>query len=70
MLDIIITHYRETMMDIRKIDGLWCDDITFCPEKCGWKSCPRNKKNIRDKTVPHSFSVEIPNDCPKQQIKT
>lgn len=57
-------------MDIRKIDGLWCDDITFCPEKCGRESCPRNKKNIRDKTVPHSFSVEIPSDCPKQQIKT
>lgn len=53
-------------MDIRRIDGLWCDDITFCPERCGWMSCPRNKENIRDKTIPHSFSVEIPGDCPKK----
>ena len=52
--------------DIRTVAGLWCDDITFCPEKCGWKSCPRNKENIRDKTIPHSFSVEIPRDCPKK----
>ena len=48
------------------IAGLWCDDITFCPERCGWKNCPRNKQNIRDKTVPHSFSIEIPADCPKE----
>ena len=53
------------MSDIRDIDGLWCDDITFCPERCGWKDCPRNKQNIRDKTIPHSFSVEIPQDCPR-----
>ena len=54
------------MIDIRKdVDGLWCDDITFCQKKCGWKECPRNKLNIRDKTVPHSFSVETPSDCPK-----
>ena len=46
------------------IDGLWCDDITFCQENCERKSCPRNKLNIRDKTVPHSFSVGIPSDCP------
>lgn len=29
------------------------------------KSCPRNSKNIRDKTIPHSFSVGRPSDCPK-----
>lgn len=51
--------------DIREIDGLWCDDITFCKEQCGWKSCPRNKQNIRDRTIPHSFQVGIPLDCPK-----
>ena len=56
-------------MDIGEIDGLWCDDITFCPEKCELKSCPRNKENICDRTIPHSFAVEIPDDCPKQ-IKT
>lgn len=55
------------MIDIRDIDGLWCDDITFCQETCGWRSCPRNKQNVRDKTIPHSFSVEIPQDCPKKQ---
>jgi len=53
------------MTDIRDIDGLFCDDITFCPERCGWKSCPRNSENIRDKAIPHSFSVEVPKDCPK-----
>lgn len=54
------------MADIRKdVPGLWCDDITFCPEQCEWRSCPRNKLNIRDKTVTHSFSVEVPRDCPK-----
>ena len=57
----------EEKMDIREIDGLWCDDITFCPERCGWKDCPRNRVNIRDRTVPHSFSMEIPQDCPKKQ---
>ena len=51
--------------DIRDIDGLWCDDITFCQELCNWESCPRNQQNIRDRSVPHSFSVGIPEDCPK-----
>ena len=55
------------MNDIREIDGLWCDDITFCPVRCGWNDCPRNKQNIRDKTIPHSFFVDIPTDCPKKQ---
>lgn len=52
-------------MDIREIDGLWCDDITFCKEECAWKDCPRNQENIRDRTIPHSFSVDIPQDCPR-----
>jgi len=53
--------------DIRKdIPELYCDDITFCQEQCDWLSCPRNQKNIRDKTIPHSFFVEIPKDCPKK----
>lgn len=56
-------------MDIRKIDGMWCDDITFCQEECSWMNCPQNSKNIRDKTIPHSFSVEIPMDCPKKADK-
>lgn len=53
------------MEDIRDIDGLWCDDITFCLKKCGWLSCPRNERNIRDRRIPHSFFVGIPLDCPK-----
>lgn len=56
-------------MDIRDIDGLWCDDITFCQEECDWTNCPRNQKNIRNKTIPHSFSVVIPDDCPKKEYK-
>lgn len=56
--------------DIRDIPGLWCDDISFCPKKCGMTSCPRNSKNIRDRSVPHSFFVEIPPDCPKEKDKT
>lgn len=57
------------MSDIRDVPGLWCDDITFCQEKCGWTDCPRNSQNIRDRTIPHSFSVGIPYDCPKQNAK-
>ena len=55
-------------MDIRDIDGLWCDDITFCQETCERMDCPRNKHHIRDRSIPHSFSVEIPQDCPKRRI--
>lgn len=57
------------MIDIRRVDGLWCDDITFCRMHCEWLCCPRNSKNIRDRTIPHSFSVEIPGDCPKRADK-
>ena len=58
------------MIDIRKdVPGLWCDDITFCPEKCGWKDCPRNQANIRDRTVPHSFFTDTASDCPKRLKK-
>lgn len=52
-------------MSIRDFDEMYCDDITFCAEQCGLESCPRNNKNIRDKTIPHSFSVGRPSDCPK-----
>ena len=47
--------------------GLWCDDITFCPVLCERLDCPRNQKNIRDRTIPHSYSVEIPTDCLKKE---
>ena len=42
------------------------DDITFCPSlDCELKSCMRNQSNIKQHQYPHSFSVEIPEDCPK-----
>ena len=53
--------------DIRDIAGLWCDDITFCQEECEVLGCPRNQHNIRDRSIPHSYSVEIPLDCPKKE---
>lgn len=38
-------------------------DISFCGIDCNRK-CRRNKKNIRDHSIPHSFFVERPPDCP------
>lgn len=44
------------------------DDITFCQDrKCLRISCPRNMKHIRDLSIPHSFYVETPPDCPKKK---
>lgn len=41
------------------------DDITFCQVKdCRRTSCKRNMTNIRDHSIPHSYFVEIPPDCP------
>lgn len=46
------------------------DDISFCPYKgCRRKTCKRNHVNIRDKTIPHSFFVERPPDCPYRKKK-
>ena len=64
-IELLKKQDAQDATDIREIDGLWCDDITFCQELCGWESCPRNQQNIRDRSVPHSFSVGIPEDCPK-----
>lgn len=47
--------------------NMWCDDITFCQEECERMDCPRNQHNIRDRSVPHSFSVDVPQDCLKKQ---
>ena len=48
---------------------LWLlgDDITFCTAKnCKRKSCLRNEINIRDRSIPHSFSDFWKGDmCPK-----
>ena len=44
------------------------DDITFCPLNCDNMNCMRNSKNIQDRTIPHSYSVEVPEDCPKNLI--
>lgn len=44
---------------------MWTDDITFCLKKdCKRVKCPRNQANIRDHSIPHSFFVERPPDCP------
>lgn len=42
------------------------DDISFCPKKCSRKNCFRNSINIRDKSVPHSYFVDTPPDCPRE----
>ena len=47
--------------------GLWCDDISFCPKKCKRDDCPRNSVNIRDRTIPHSYFIGTPPDCPKER---
>ena len=57
----------EVGMNAENIVGLWCDDISFCPKVCNRITCPRNSKNIRDRKVPHSFFVDIPDDCPKRR---
>ena len=45
--------------------GMFCDDISFCPDdRCTNTACPRNQKNIRDHTIPHSYFMELPADCP------
>ena len=49
------------------IEGMFNDDITFCPEQCDRKDCMRNSKNIRDKTVPHSYYAKRPDECPKRE---
>ena len=70
MIGSVLTGKGGEMMDIRTdVPDLWCDDITFCQEWCAWIDCPRNKQNIRDKNVPHSFSVGIPADCPMPDQK-
>ena len=46
----------------------WEDDITFCQEECERVDCMRNSKNIRDRTVPHSYSVERPEDCLIEEV--
>lgn len=59
-------------MNAKDIAGLFCDDITFCHWKCDTRTCPRNRCNIRDNSVPHSFFAEAipPNDCPKRREST
>ena len=42
------------------------DDITFCPLNCDNMDCRRNSKNIQDRTIPHSYSIELPDDCPNR----
>ena len=46
------------------------EDITFCPLTCDNMECMRNSANIQDHTIPHSYSVEVPDCCPKRQFTT
>ena len=46
------------------------DDISFCPHECNVIGCFRNKENIADKTVPHSYFQETPPDCMKENYLT
>ena len=46
------------------------DDISFCPHECNVTGCLRNKENITDKTVPHSYFVGTPPDCMKESRMT
>lgn len=39
------------------------EDNIFCNKDCKRK-CKRNKNNIIDHAIPHSFFVERPPDCP------
>jgi len=39
------------------------EDMTYCSRDCKRK-CLRNKNNIRDHSIPHSYFVERPPDCP------
>ena len=55
---------RLTAIDI---PGLYCDDIAFCWGPCEMGKCPRNPANIRDRSVPHLFTKEAPEDCPKAE---
>lgn len=32
------------------------DDITYCDDRCNRKRCFRHKSNIKDLSIPHSFS--------------
>ena len=43
------------------------DDITYCASDCESINCKRNKANITDWNILHSFAVpkEIP-DCPRK----
>ena len=69
-MNIIGLFWEENhRMNAKDIVGLFCDDITFCPEKCDTRTCPRNKCNIRDYSVPHSFFADNtpPSDCPKKE---
>lgn len=53
-------------MIAKDVPGLYCDDITFCWNRCERTDCPRNSCNIRDRSVPHSYTKETPSDCPKK----
>ena len=46
------------------------DDITFCASDCEYVNCIRNKANIKDYSVLHSWCLpEDIQDCPLEKIR-
>lgn len=40
------------------------EDISFCPIDCKRTKCKRNKLNIKNHDIPHSYFVNRPPECP------
>ena len=52
----------------KEVTAMWNDDITFCLDsECKLNECPRNQINMRDRSIPHSYSLERPEDCLKER---
>ena len=46
------------------------DDITFCMDDCGVVRCERHPSNIKDRTIPHSYSHFYRSEyCPLEKPK-
>lgn len=45
------------------------EDISFCPIDCKRTKCRRNKSNIKNHDIPHSYFVNRPPECPYAKKK-
>ena len=60
----------EKSKDSQKIGGYMMDDITFCMDDCGVVRCERHPSNIKDRTIPHSYSHFYRSEyCPLEKPK-